>query len=320
MKSIKFTSYLLTITLSLFVFASCDNDQAASDLKSSKAVPSKVSVAPDEYCGESKVVDLLAGQYIVSGSVIVGNDEENLYVTYTTTDGWLLKHVHLYVGDCAGIPLNNGGNPQIGQFPVNVAQDPYSTSATFSFPLSSLNECVCIAAHAEVVKLDGNGTIIAGETAWGDGDDIGGGSWATKFGYCVQECDDTEIEEEEPCYEEDTAWAAGQRYVTKGNWATYTAFVPGTVNIYAGQTKLAGTATLSPAVNGEVTITIDLGEGWSLQEGGETVKIQPYASAPKGNPAPGLFTYKGTLLEITVPEANFYGIHMDVRKEVTCIE
>lgn len=121
------------------------------------------------------------------------------------------------------------------------------------------------------------------------------------------------------CYEEDTAWGAGTRYVTRGNWATYTTYKANeTVNIYAGQSKFAGTATMSAVSNGKVTISISLNSGWSLQEVSNPVKIQGYSVAPSGNPSPGRFTSKGTSLTVTVDAANFYGIHLDARKAVDC--
>lgn len=133
------------------------------------------------------------------------------------------------------------------------------------------------------------------------------------------------------CYQEETAWSAGRRYVTRGNWATYTPYVSGgTVNIYAGQTYLAGTATFSAVAVGQVTITINLNPGFIFyydvtdQVADNNIKIQDYVSPPSGNPAPGLFTHKAsaqvgsTSYVITVPANNFYGIHLDVAREVPC--
>lgn len=121
-----------------------------------------------------------------------------------------------------------------------------------------------------------------------------------------------------PCFQEETAWANGPRYVSRGNWATYTPYQEGTVNVYAGQNMFAGTATMSAVSGGEVTITIALNAGWSLQNVSQPVKIQGYSVAPSGNPSPGRFASKGTSLTVTLPAANFYGIHLDVQKAVTC--
>lgn len=120
------------------------------------------------------------------------------------------------------------------------------------------------------------------------------------------------------CSQEETAWATGIRYVSRGNWATYTPYQAGTVNVYAGQNMFAGTATMSAVSGGMVTITIALNSGWSLQGVNNPVKIQNYSAAPSGNPSPGRFAYKGTSLTVTVPADSFYGIHIDVQKEVQC--
>lgn len=118
----------------------------------------------------------------------------------------------------------------------------------------------------------------------------------------------------------ETAWAAGDRYVESGNWATYTAYVAdSTVTLYAGQTLEAGTVHFSGAVDGEVTITVALNPGWRFKDVGENVKVQDYDSAPSGNPAPGLFAHKGyataSSFSIDVPQNSFYGVHVNVEWE-----
>jgi hypothetical protein len=119
----------------------------------------------------------------------------------------------------------------------------------------------------------------------------------------------------------ETAWAAGTRYQNPGNWATYTPYAAdSTVTLYAGQTLDAGTVHLSAPVDDIVTITITLNAGWRFADVAENVKIQDYYVAPSGNPAPGLFDWKGyatgSPFEIEVPLNNFYGVHVDVEQEV----
>ncbi len=114
----------------------------------------------------------------------------------------------------------------------------------------------------------------------------------------------------------ETAWAAGDRYISRGNWATYTHYDGEllTVDLFAGQTKDAGDVTFSTPNDGMITITIDLADGWFLQAVDEPVKIQGYDTAPSGNPPAGSFnTYKGELLQVTVPAYNFYGVHLDLQ-------
>lgn len=133
------------------------------------------------------------------------------------------------------------------------------------------------------------------------------------------------------CYEEETAWAAGERYVKKGNWAMYVPYsgVEKTVNLIAdggdpATAKVIGTATFSAPVNGFVTIDINLTNGaifyYDLNDPlyDDNLKVMDYAKAPAKTPSPGLFAWKtrvdvgATSGSITVPVNNFYGVHLDV--------
>lgn len=123
--------------------------------------------------------------------------------------------------------------------------------------------------------------------------------------------------ERECLWKEETAWAAGPRYVSRGNWATYTPYQSNEpVMLYAGQHMEAGTVAFSGVEDGYVTITISLNEGWRFAPVPENVKIQGYASAPSKTPSPGGFAWKSTesgdYAEIVVPASNFYGVHVDV--------
>ncbi len=270
-------------------------------------------------CRDVQEVRLLAGQNIHIGSVYVVNNSEKLYVAYETTGDWKLKKVDLYVGACDKLPTNSAGNLVPGQFPYKVEFSELKTFHYFEIPLSELPEgCICVAAHADVVRVV-NGEVAQSETAFGEGEKVGK-NWFMKFEYCIAEC----VPEEPPvevCYKGETAWAAGIRYVTKGNWETYTPYVANTpINVYAGQTYLVGTVTFSEVVDGKVTITLAALNGATLQDGSETVKIQGYnATPPSKNPAPGQFkTYKGTATTITVDAFAYYGIHLDVKRVVDC--
>lgn len=124
------------------------------------------------------------------------------------------------------------------------------------------------------------------------------------------------------CYvfQGETAWAAGTRYVPKGNWAMYVKYTssPTTYMIKAGQSMDAGSATIT--TNGStVTVTVNLSNGWTFASGvGDDLKIQQYSSTPpQSNPAPGQFQWKtdctGTTCTISgIPLAMYYGIHLDV--------
>ncbi|HMN90412.1 MAG TPA: hypothetical protein PKD70_10800 [Saprospiraceae bacterium] len=132
------------------------------------------------------------------------------------------------------------------------------------------------------------------------------------YEFCGQECD----------WIGETAWSNGSQYVTRGNWATYTKYEgqQKTVTLFAGQTLNAGTVKFSaPDADHKVTVTITLNAGWRFKDVNENVKIQDYATAPSGNPSPGLFAHKGKAtsspFSIKVPKNNFYGVHVDVEWE-----
>ncbi|MGC4104165.1 hypothetical protein [Ferruginibacter sp.] len=132
-------------------------------------------------------VTLVAGQTINAGTVTVSNDAQYIYVTYSTTDGWVMKQTHLYVGDCAAIPVNNPGNPIPGQFPYGGNHNNI-TSYTYQVPISAIpaGSCACVAAHCVVVKLNASGQVVEQQTGWGNGTQInmGSGNWGMKFSYC----------------------------------------------------------------------------------------------------------------------------------------
>lgn len=147
------------------------------------------------------------------------------------------------------------------------------------------------------------------------------------------------------CYEGETAWAAGTRYTKKGNWATFTPYSGSskTVSLVAGQTMPAGSVSFAPPTDGVVTVTVTLSGDWRFalapvdededgnidrDENGnpiydDNIKVQDYATAPAGNPAPGLFAYKlaqvtGNTATIDVPANGYYGVHVDVQRPVAC--
>jgi len=132
-------------------------------------------------------VTLVAGQTINAGTITVSNDADFIYVTYTTTNGWVLSETHLYVGDCSLIPVNNPGNPIPGQFPYSGSHSNI-TSYTYQVPISRIppGGCGCIAAHAVVKQYNASNQLVSTQTGWGNGVRINltGGNWGMKFDYC----------------------------------------------------------------------------------------------------------------------------------------
>ena len=150
------------------------------------------------YCGEPDTTLLLAGQTIPVGYVISGNDGSNTYVTYVCTNGWSMEEVHLFYGEATitgiplrvnynfiGMPVNNSGNPVLGQFPVVQTFSNHPTSYTVAIPEAlPMTYEMPLAAHAVVT----NGSQT--ETAWGQGEPVTlQGSWAMYFWYVSSVCE-----------------------------------------------------------------------------------------------------------------------------------
>lgn len=131
-------------------------------------------------------VTLVAGQHINAGTVTAVLDGDFILVTFTTANGWVLAESHLYAGDCTKIPVTKSGNASPGQFPFKATHNKL-TNYTYRVPVTVMGnmECICIAAHAVVVKLDASGKVIANETAWGAGSRIHPKNWAMKFDFCT---------------------------------------------------------------------------------------------------------------------------------------
>ncbi|MGI6208704.1 MAG: hypothetical protein ACOYEW_10915 [Anaerolineae bacterium] len=153
-------------------------------------------------------VDLIAGQNMDAGDVLVWNGVENgrafLQVTYAGKD-WCVGETHLHVAtSLADIPQTRSGNPIPGQFTYK-REGACTPGASIRIPLDNVpvGTVLYIAAHAEVFPMvDGGGSCCGcdpcgdlcsrcdctgeGETAWGFGPGFSGANWATYFTYTVQ--------------------------------------------------------------------------------------------------------------------------------------
>ena len=109
-------------------------------------------------------INLIAGQYTIAGSIIVSNDDKNLFITYETVDNWLINETHLYVSST--IPTNSAP----GKFPYKHEELGGVTTDTYEIPLENLGVATCdkiyIAAHAELFKGKTE------ETGWAEGVEI----------------------------------------------------------------------------------------------------------------------------------------------------
>jgi hypothetical protein len=223
-----------------------------------------------------------------------------------------------------------------GTYDSLIGLDPTTQITGIKFepvPKFGVGFCMTFSVTFDLSKLDANYTLgrgcVVAATKAGDQDirpPQGKANPKDSPGYaCIVGPVCVVDEEEEFCWTDETAWAAGSRYVKKGNWATYTSYegVEKTVTLYAGQTMNAGSVHFSAPNNGKVTITVTLNNGWRFDpDTDESLKVQGYSTAPSGNPAPGLFADKKDCetspCSIEVDQAAYYGVHVDVERQVPC--
>ena len=135
--------------------------------------------------------DLIAGQNIVAGEVVVEIVDTDIVVTYTTESGWELAEAHLWAGtSLSQMPQTKKGNPRIGNFPYASGDITGETAYTMAIPMASVaseaflcgpDGTLFFAAHAVVRQMVPGGTYQT-ETAWGSGNGfVERGSWATYF-------------------------------------------------------------------------------------------------------------------------------------------
>ncbi len=229
-----------------------DNERRGNGVHPSLPVEMGMTDSDEQACGEPTIQELTAGQNIDVGSITLGNDENNLIVTFETDTPWLLGTTHVHVGsDIDDVPESGGGQPIPGLFDYAHEREvpPGVTVDTHTIPFSDLNlsegQCgveLYIWMHAEVFVLGDNGEVIQSETAWGGdtpGEDTPG--WLFLAHYEVPCCDDpggqfrtqtqggwgTACNGENPgCYRDawfDTAFAGGLALGCEaGHTATFT--------------------------------------------------------------------------------------------------
>jgi len=119
----------------------------------------------------------IAGQHDTVGTVSVDYDGDSATVTFETTGDWVMTGTHLWMGDCANLPLNKAGNAAPGQFPYAGSHNNL-TSVSYRIYVGA-DSCYCVAAHADVMDTATGRT----ETAWGDGPSLGK-NWSMYFRCC----------------------------------------------------------------------------------------------------------------------------------------
>jgi hypothetical protein len=181
----KLTSVMAVLFLSILL--GCSNEQLDDQYNQKRKIKVQASELPDtnpnngEHC---VYTNLIAGQHHSAGSVTIDVVGSNLIVTYTTNEDWTLGTTHLSIGVCeeGWVPTTGSGNPQIGHFEFT---EPYYESphqVVYIIPITDIGDNYCFAAHAEVEGPTG------GETAWAEGSEFSGNSWAMYSEFNLSSC------------------------------------------------------------------------------------------------------------------------------------
>jgi hypothetical protein len=176
-KKIRLYTYFV---MGIALLASCtqDNselyDQSLYQINKGNKNNPLVAMAP-VLCGSASYT-LSTAQNLNAGTVLVGNDADNLYVNYKTS--YAFGVLHLWAGtDVSLIPIDNQGTPIANQFPFNV-----NVTGLYEYnyviPLTSLSyyttcgSTIFVVAQAELT-INGNSVVAyagnlsgTGSTPW----------------------------------------------------------------------------------------------------------------------------------------------------------
>lgn len=285
-----------------FTAVSCEKSFVGEN---TPAIQSRVTdaISSNSQTCNQDVFDLFAGMSTDVGSVTVANDEENIYVTFTTDAGWFLTETHLYVLDSPAI-----SRLAPGQAPYKSGSLSNSSSFTFTVPFDACGGVVYLQAHAAVVKVNEFGEVIGGETAYGgEITKPRKGSWFGTIDYFVECCEI--VEPPVDCvWEGETAFGGSTKGGGSAWWFAFDTEGDAIQPIFAGQKEVEGAYV--QFVNGVITIV--LGDNMRLDAVNEAVKVEGYDVLPSTRPAAGQFSlYKGNSLTINGDGSRFYVIHLD---------
>lgn len=196
---IKFLLNLILVGLFSFIISSCEKRElfSTSEIQngskftnnSNETRTNLNNLKSISLTDGSASVNLIAGQNILAGSIDVEINQNELLVTYNTTNGFYLEEVHLWIGDdLSEMPQTGNGNPRVGLFPYKEEALNGATYYQFVLPLSEFggeaeicNNTLHFAAHAALAKMSEDGSYQY-ETAWGEGMRlVEKGNWATYF-------------------------------------------------------------------------------------------------------------------------------------------
>lgn len=297
MKTITKTVILMIVTL--FALAACNTNPLMPETPETEVL--SFSVSPKSVSNvQSSSYPIWAGQNINAGNLIISNDADNLYITYSLTDGWLLRATHLHIASSLNrIPMNRQGIPIPGQFAYKKTHDPLVSEYTYQFSLADLSlnygDEIFVAAHAEVVKPNISGGFQS-ETAWGGIIPGGGPRWWFYAVYTIV----PPIDNPNPVFRTETAMLRMNDVPNdfsnrwgRHPWFSYVNLIPNssprTFYFYAAQHNRVGEAKIWRDLN-SMYVEIELDAPYEMQQTHLNVQTTNYT----GSPSFGLFPYTAT--------------------------
>ena len=132
------------------------------------------------YCLKTPII---AAKNMRAGNMKIFKVEDGIFkIVFKLKRDWRAYKSHFYIGACDQIPTNRRNNPKIGLFPIT---DTYACGKRkIVITIASTTDIFCVAAHAEVAKLNWCRT----ETAWAEGDRFNNKNWAMYVPFDGTDC------------------------------------------------------------------------------------------------------------------------------------
>ena len=152
----------------------------------SDALAARTVVSPSTVpvlCGTSTVKNFLKNT-TTYGTITVGNDATDYYITISGLPGSTIKGIQLYAGTESGIPVNSGnGMPKQNDFPVQESfSAPYPAAWSLKIPISEVGDNFWISVKTSLMTPAGN------QALWSEGTTFPPSNVGSKFQIVKQTC------------------------------------------------------------------------------------------------------------------------------------
>lgn len=181
---------ILTTLLFLSMMLSCDNNQLPTE-NNSISMRESLAKSTVEDCGPITEV-LYAAQGFEAGYVLIDNDEDNLYVTVYSDNGYQDKEeqIKMWVGnDLIDLPQTKKSNLKIGHFPFKTTVDPNENEYTFTLSLEELglncDDQIFVVVHADVLLMDSQRRVRNESAFGGTAEGMFGSQWWYYMSYII---------------------------------------------------------------------------------------------------------------------------------------